>query len=142
MQPPWIHLIISCVVSTVLLTFVAAGAARIRFSAPKGLRQVLDILFFSPLLVPAFFIHGTYMNIVYGEAAILLPILYLCGILGFRKVERETLDAARLQGLGMCGTFWRIFVPTAWLWLLGGAGVLLFRLLWVCAELVAHTPHP
>ena len=138
----WIHLIISCIVSTALLTLIAVGAARLRFSATKGLRWLLDILFFSPLLVPAFFIHGTATNIVYGEAAIMLPILYLCGILGFRKVERETLDAARLQGLGTCGTFWRIFFPTACPWLLGGAGVLLFRLLWVAAELVAHTPHP
>jgi len=138
----WLNLIISAVVSTAFLLLIATIAARVRFSASRGLRTILDVLFFLPLLCPLEFLGGTCRNILVSEAGAMLPILYLCGILGFRKVERETLDAARLQGLGACGTFWRFFVPAAWKWLLGGAAVLLFRLLWVTIWLMAHMHRP
>lgn len=138
----WLNLIISAVVSTAVVLLIATVAARVRFSASRGLRTILDVLFFLPLLCPLEFLGGTCRNILLIEAGAMLPILYLCGILGFRKVDHETLDAARLQGLGTCGTFWRFFVPAAWQWLLGGAAGLLIRLLWVTSVLIAHMPRP
>ena len=138
----WVNLVISSIVSTAFVLLIATVAARVRFSASRSLRRVLDVIFFLPLLTPLELIGGTCRNILLVEGGAMLPILYLCGILGFRKVERETLDAALLQGMGACGTFWRFFVPAAWRWLLGGAAVLLVRLLWVTSELIAHMPRP
>ena len=40
--------------------------------------------------------------------------------MGFRRVDRETIEAARLQGLGHCGIFWRVWFPVAWKWLTAG----------------------
>jgi ABC-type Fe3+ transport system permease subunit len=135
-------LLLSSLIATALLSLIAAAAARLRYSASKGLRIALDILFFLPLLVPIEWISGTCRNIVLEEGGALLPFLYLCGILGFRSVERETIEAARLQGSGPCGIFWRVFWPGAWPWLLGGAAVLFTRLVLVVAGLIARMPRP
>ncbi|MDD5349215.1 MAG: hypothetical protein PHQ12_03290 [Chthoniobacteraceae bacterium] len=105
MNPTWDILLIN-LAATVVLWAVATVAARIRFSASRGVRIALDVLFLLPLLYPS--------------RVVLLLIFYFCAILGFQRVDRETIDAARLQGLRSCGIFWRVFFPVAWPWLIGG----------------------
>jgi len=92
-----------------LVAFFVFAAARLRSRAMHWLllRILLDVLFLFPLLLPL-----PLLNII--------SIQYLCGIMGFRKVQQEQLDVARLQGLGFCGRFWRLTFPTAWVWLLAG----------------------
>ncbi len=123
-----IELLISAVITTVIALMVAAAAARARFSASRGLRLALDIVFLSPLVLPLQLIKTGSCVFSDLDALSMLPILYLCAIAGFRTVNRETLEAAKLQGMGRCGTFWRFFVPAGWKWLLVGAALLLIRL--------------
>ncbi|MCX6966759.1 MAG: ABC transporter permease subunit [Verrucomicrobia bacterium] len=114
---------------------ISAMAARLRFSASRGLRTRLDILFLLPLAIPEFAVLcAPFLDLGPGPSAILaldliwaVPVFYLCAIMGFRKVSQETVDAARLQGLGQCGIFWRVFFPVAWPWLLASIGVVFIR---------------
>lgn len=133
-------ILLSAAVITITATLIAAFAARVRFSASRGLRWALDILFLLPLALPSQFPIPIDQNIFLFEAFVTLPLLYLCAIMGFRNVRRETLDAARLQGMGPCGTFWRFFVPPARGWLLGGAALLLARMVVEAIVIVANTP--
>ena len=141
-----IHLLISAVITTVIVLMVAAAAARARFSASRGVRLALDIVFLSPLVLPLELIRPS-ICLYFGICTLpnldpvrMLPILYFCAIAGFRNVNSETLEAAKLQGMGRCGTFWRFFVPTGWKWLLGGAALLLIRLV-VAAVLFPSFPY-
>lgn len=140
MPPTWLQLAPTIAIHTLVILAIATAAARIRFSASKTLRRVLDVLFLLPLALPMEFVGGIYQNITLIEAGAMLPILYLGAIVGFRSVKPEVLDAARLQGMGLCGTFWRFFIPSAKYWLLGGAALVVFRQLLVMAFLLAHAP--
>ncbi len=122
----WLHFLIQVIIVAAVLFFIATAAARMRFSAPRGVRWGLDIVFLLPLALPLNLLALS--SFVYEGIAV-LPILYVCGIAGFRNVNRETLEAARLQGMGNCGAFWRLFVPAARFWLLGGMAIVVVRLL-------------
>jgi ABC-type proline/glycine betaine transport system permease subunit len=126
---PWLCLFISAAIKTGIALLLSVIAARVRFSASRGLRWTLDIIFFLPLALPLHqFIGGSCHAFFAADLYALLPVIYFCGIMGFRNVPRETLEAAKLQGMGRCGTFWRFFVPAGWKWLLGGVAVILARL--------------
>ena len=92
---------------TIFLAFFLASvtAARARFSSPRWLQWVLDVLFLLPMAVPL-------VGYV-GHNLTLLPLFYFAAAYGFSKVDRTVLDAARMQGMGRCGTFWRVFFPAA-----------------------------
>jgi len=144
MEPLWISLL-AAVISAFVASLIGALAARVRFSAQRGLRWALDILFLLPLAIPGIvpvlvwdiiWHPSTPAMITAGEALSALPVFYLCAIMGFRKVARETIDAAQLQGLGRCGIFWRVFLPVAWKWLLGGFAIGLWR--GVCLALLGQ----
>ncbi|MEI8233619.1 MAG: ABC transporter permease subunit [Verrucomicrobiota bacterium] len=121
---------------------LATLAARIRFSARRGLRVALDVLFLLPLafpsatpgyaiIIPFLFkpVSQSMLSVATGvECLFLLPIFYLCAVMGFRRVDRETIEAARLQGVGRCGIFWRVFGPVAWPWLVAGFALGWFRI--------------
>ena len=120
---------------SVLAALVAFRAAHARFStASSKVRAVLDVLFLLPLALPsaATAAHPLSLYLPFGSEAMLLaatdslsalPLFYLCAVMGFRRVDPETVDAARLQGLGRCGTFWRAWVPVAGPWLALGLGL-------------------
>lgn len=131
MTPLWNSLQTASI--TVALAFLlATGAARVRFSASRGLRTTLDVLFLLMLVLPSWLISFFHFgNIPTLMAAEMLPFFYFCAAMGFRHVNREAMDAARLQGLGQCGIFWRLFFPAAWPWLLGG---LAFKILLLVAD--------
>jgi len=133
MEPLWISLL-AAVISAFVASLIGALAARVRFSASSGLRWVLDILFLLPLVMPAaiayFFAYDfrvdmegafpTIPLVVFDNSIGALPIFYLSAIMGFRQVQQEWIDAARLQGYGLLGVFWRVFLPTARPWLAVG----------------------
>lgn len=141
MSQLWIHQLVSAVITAVVAFLITTAAARLRFSGSRGTRWVLDILFFLPLVLPLQFIKAGSCVFSDFDAITMLPILYLCGIMGFHNVSRETLEAARLQGMGKCGTFWRFFVPAGWKWLLGGAAVLLVRVALAAFLFPRHCPY-
>ncbi|XHR29269.1 MAG: hypothetical protein ACFUZC_01640 [Chthoniobacteraceae bacterium] len=139
----WLNTALTIVVSTLVLVAIAAAAARIRFSASCGVRWVLDVIFLLPLILPlqAIPVNSTsdmFRNLMLIEAGNMLPILYLAAIAGFRNVSREVLESARLQGMGSCGTFWHFFVPAGREWLLGGAALVVIRLLVVTGILARN----
>ena len=136
MEPLWKFLVVA-VLSAIYASIISALAARVRFSAPRGLALALDIVCLLPLAVPGIVafclpslvghLFGRSLELaaspermVASEVMLALPVFYFSAIMGFRKVARETIDAARLQGLGPCGIFCRVFFPPAWPWLLGG----------------------
>jgi ABC-type Fe3+ transport system permease subunit len=55
-------------------------------------------------------------------------LVYFCAWMGFRKVQPEWIEAAQMQGMGPCGRFWRIWVPTAKGWLFVAALLALWHL--------------
>lgn len=133
--------LITAVIDTVIALLIAAAAARARFSATGVVRWVLDIIFLFPLLLPLRLFQTGSCVFSDLDALATLPILYLCAVAGFRNVNRETLEAAKLQGMGRCGTFWRFFVPTGWKWLLGGAALLFIRLVVAAMLFPRHCPY-
>lgn len=126
MDPLWI--LLQTTIATLLVALISFSAARIRFSLPRTSRTALDILFLAPLaLSPAALVYvavcflGQSERIVIAEDAITaIPIFYLCAWMGFRRVQSLWIDAARLQGLGRCGIFWRVWFPPALPWLAAG----------------------
>ena len=144
MEPLWISLQ-NASLATTLAALAAFLAARIRFSLSRASRTVLDILFLLPLalspytLVNAacrFWSHSPSIVFVIDNIAA-LPIFYLCAWMGFRNVDPETMDAARIQGLGHCGIFWRVWFPAAWPWLVSGFALGLLR--YAIALAIAYT---
>ena len=129
MEPLWKFLLVA-LIAPIIGLMLSALAARVRFSAPRGLRLALDILFLLPLAIPGGsvgffplydrFAFATPVIVIATDMLWALPVFYLCAIMGFRKVTHETIDAARLQGLGFCGIFCRLFLTPARLWLLLG----------------------
>jgi len=158
MNPLWIFwnaLLITCAI--IALSFLlATGAALFRFSASKKRRAALDLLFLIPLALPpelacSYAKYGLMLGFpswlasscfhpsLALESIALLPILYFCAYMGFRRVSLESIDAARLQGLRCCGIFWRSFFPAAWPWLLAGLALSFFRLpVFIDALLALH----
>ena len=63
------------------------------------------------------------MGTVVADVLMALPVFYLCAIMGFRQVRPEWIDVARLQGVGRCGIFWRVWFPVAWPWLVAGIAI-------------------
>ena len=132
MEPLWISLF-AALISVLLSSLISALAARVRFSAKPGLRWALDILFLLPLVVPCVAVAIRLGNlfdplaIMVAESLPALPLFYFCALMGFRKVSHETVDAARLQGLGRCGIFWRVWFPPAWPWIGTGLALGLLR---------------
>ena len=132
MEPLW-NSLLAAFVSVLIALTISALAARVRFSASPSLRWVLDILFLLPLAVPTLLANvlslAAYKNsmLFWIDSVFSLPLFYLCAIMGFRKIVRETIDAARLQGLGCCGIFWRVIFPPACPWLAAGLGLGLLR---------------
>ena len=129
MEPIWITPQASWI-ATLLAALVAFSAARIRFLLQKSPRTALDILFLLPLALPSLFVINLKIHcpdLSVEDTLSTLPLFYLCALMGFRKVSRETVDAARLQGFGHCGIFWHVWFPTAWLWLVCGLALGLFR---------------
>ena len=154
MEPLWISLL-AALVSAFVAFLISTLAVRVRFAGPRGLRTTLDLLFLMPLAVPAvvtfrvpLFVYGIIglapeaapSGIVAMDLMWALPAFYLCAIMGFRKVSRETIDAARLQGLSRWGIFLRVFLLPAWPWLLGGFVIGLSRgvFLALLAKATAH----
>ena len=125
MEPIWISLL-AALISALIASLISAVAARVRFSAKPGLRWALDILFFLPLAIPALLANVLSLagysdsTLFWADAAFALPLFYLCAIMGIRRVDREAIDAARLQGCGWLGIFCRVFLPVAWPWLATG----------------------
>ena len=123
-----LRIFLQITIATGLAALVAFSAARLRFSLARIPRTALDILFLLPLaLSPSLAIYITCSFLAQAEHIAIgadsitaIPLFYLCAWMGFRRVDRETIDAARLQGLGRCGIFWRVWFPAAWPWLLGG----------------------
>lgn len=118
--------------ATTAAALLAFAAARMRFSVPRGFRTALDILFLLPLALPSIafgFIAAQELRllITIGDNVATLPLYYLCAWMGFRKVRLECIDAARLQGLGTCGIFWRVWFPVAWPWLAAGLALGILR---------------
>jgi molybdate transport system permease protein len=145
MTPLWNYLLTAVLAAFLALT-ISALAARVRFSAPRKAGLALDLLFLLPLAIPleilvsmVGFPDGSMSELLavtllaVMEIICALPVFYLCAVMGFRRVDREAIDAARLQGLGRCGIFWRLFFPAAWPWLLGGLAVGLFRAAFLAA---------
>jgi len=136
MEPLW-NLLLVALISAIVASMISALAARVRFSASRSLALALDIFFLLPLAIPGImafyppilvcyiFAHpiepyASPEAMVATEMLWALPVFYLSAIMAFRKIPRETIDAARVQGLGACGIFCRVFLPPAWPWLLGG----------------------
>jgi len=155
MKPIWISLLV-VIISALIASVIGTLAARVRYSAQRGLGLALDILFLLPLAIPAVVAYLTpifiYSIIGLTPEAVpsmivgmdmmwALPAFYLCAIWGFRKVAPGTIDAARIQGLGGCGIFWRVFFPPAWPWLLGGLMIGLSRGVFL-ALFTKATVHP
>jgi len=133
MEPLWISL--HATITTLVATLVAFSAARIKFSLLRTPRTALDILFLLPLaLSPSIMMYVAFCflaqstNIAIAmDSLTAIPLAYLCAGMGFRRVDREAIAAARLQGLGRCGIFWRVWFPAAWPWLAAGLALGLFR---------------
>lgn len=136
MTPIWISLVLPALIKLAVAFAVATAAARVRYSASRGLRTTLDVIFLLPLVLPANLNLFCSCDTSIAEVIAVLPVLYVAAALGFRKVSREAIDAARLQGLGRCGTFWRLFFPAAWRWLLGGFLIVALRIAFSTALLV------
>lgn len=126
MSPFW-NAILPGTIAITLAALVAFAAARLRFSVPRGVRIALDILFLLPLVLPCIALGFTAAQelrpltlIIMAESLVTLPLFYLCAAAGFRRVQSEWIDAARLQGLGRCGIFWRVWFPAAGPWLAAG----------------------
>jgi len=143
MEPLWISLLVA-LIAALIASLISTLAARVRFSAKPGLRWALDILFLLPLAVPGIVTwcltilvygifwhtpkpHATPAMMIPAEVLWALPVFYLCAIMGFRKVSPESVDAARLQGMGRCGIFWRIWFPPALPWIATGLAAGLLR---------------
>jgi len=127
--------ILAGTVATTMAILLAYGAARMRFSVPRGVRITMDALFLLPLALPSPLVIKFAIrcpDFTVEDIISALPVFYLCGLMGFRRVHYECIDAARLQGLGSCGIFWRIWFPAAWPWLAAGLILGWFRnaLLW------------
>jgi len=89
---------------------VSVAAARMRFFSLCGAQWVLDILFLLPLAIP--YVALAKIDLL-TEYLFLLSLFYFAAVYGFSKVDRTVLDAARMHGMGVCGTFWRVFFPAA-----------------------------
>lgn len=116
--------------ATAIVWLIATAAARLRFSSPRGLRAVVDVLFLLPLALPSPFLVAWTLgcsDFSLEDLFAAIPLFYLCALMGFRRVEAETREAARLQGLGPCGRFWRVDFPVAWRWLAAGLALGCFR---------------
>ena len=116
--------------ATAIVWLIASAAARLRFSAPHRLRLAVDILFLLSLALPAPLVVSTAIHcpdVSVEDLFAAIPLFYLCALMGFRRVEAETVEAARLQGLGRCGIFWRVYFPAAWPWLTVGLALGCFR---------------
>ena len=96
-----IHPIAISIIFLATLFVVCVAAARIRFSCPSWLRWTLDGLFLLMLVV------------LPSDELFFILLFYAAALYGFSKVDRTVLDAARMQGMGVCGTFWRVFFPAA-----------------------------
>jgi len=135
MDPLWISL--QTTIAALLVALISFSAARIRFSLSRTPRTILDLLFLSPLLLsPVILVYvaihflgqSQSERVVIAEDAITaIPIFYLCAAMGFRRVQSLWIDAARLQGLGRCGIFWRVWFPPARSWLAAGLVLGLLR---------------
>lgn len=137
MSPFWHALLFGAIVTT-LAALLAFAAARLRFSVPRGIRTVLDFLFLLPLALPSPLVINfgmQYTDLSIGDIVFAVPVFYLCAVMGFRRVQPECVDAARLQGLGPCGIFWRVWFPAAWPWLAAALALGWFRnaIMWVIA---------
>jgi molybdate transport system permease protein len=135
---PWISLQTSGI-ATLLAFVVAVLIARVRGGLGKPARFVLDAFFLLLLLLPSgvsifivrslgFFVAralggGAWLNSLIGlklHVIAAVSVIYFCARMGFRKTSPALVEAARMQGFGPCGTFWRIEIPLAWHWLLAG----------------------
>jgi len=132
MEPIWISLL-AALISALIASLISAVAALVRFSAKPRLRWTLDILFLLPLAIPALLANVLclvgYKNstLFWTDVIFALPLFYLCAIMGIRRVNREVIDAARLQGCGGLGIFRHVFLPVAWPWLAAGLALGLVR---------------
>jgi len=109
--------------------------------------MALDILFLLPLALPTILTAGATVTFgqrndctlmwpdLLADSIGALPLFYLCAVMGFRRIQREWTDAARLQGLGRCGIFWRVWFPPARLWLAAGLALGLLRVALLLATL-------
>ena len=124
-------------IATLLVALISFSAARIRFSLSRTPRTVLDILFLAPLVLPPVLLIYSALHflgqsqsergVIAEDALTAIPIFYLCAWMGFRRVQSLWVDAARLQGLGSCGIFWRVWFPPARSWLAAGLVLGLLR---------------
>jgi raffinose/stachyose/melibiose transport system permease protein len=108
---------------TVTLASMAAFAfARIKF---RG-REALYLLFVFGLLFPAAVailplyilvralgLSGNFLGVALPQAAFLLPLTIIILRPFFRSIPAELEDAARIDGCGTFGFFWRILLPLA-----------------------------
>ncbi|GEM_PF-5831840 len=127
-HPFWTNPLVYTFGPAAVTFLIATACARARFSAPRNLKLALDALVLLLLALPN--VLASAPNLAYlaiFEQVAIFPIFYVCAVIGFSKVDRETLDAVRLQGLGLCGSFWRIFFPAARGWILCGLGVAFLR---------------
>ena len=151
MAPYWIFLANAALLVAVLFSAIAAiWAAQTRLSVTGRLGLLMDFVLLLPLVLPSEtlgfllriplfpcvlflgrFFHngiGTYIGVPLGWAVEAFSPIYLCMLLGFLRVKGELLDAARMQGLGGWGKFWRVLLPSSWQWFLPGIGLGVLRI--------------
>ena len=116
---------------------VSVAAARGRFSSPRWLRHALDFTFLFPLAVPfwgTLLLYPHYEEPFGVDVLPLLPLFYFAAVYGFSRVDRTVLDAARMHGMGLCGTFWLVFLPAAGGPLGMAFGLGICRMVWLMAS--------
>lgn len=123
-----------------IVAVIAILAAQIRISMSHRVGLVMDILFLLPLVqsldsvyfwsvVDSVFPIGTFLRVLVGLSVLVIPILYLCALLGFQQVQRDCIAAARMQGLGHFGILLRVLIPQSWGLIFVGLGLGILRIL-------------
>ena len=130
LSSPFLHYIWnSCVVATTTtLVSIALGAAAAYALGQLPVRGKIPILVFFlaismfppiSIVVPLYqFIqsaglYNTYSGLVIPYITFSLPLAVWVLTAFFREMPREVAEAARMDGCGVLGTFWRIAIPLA-----------------------------
>jgi multiple sugar transport system permease protein len=127
-----------CFTVGALLLCSAAGFAfaKLRFPGKRGLFLILVSTMMVPnfmTLLPAFLIMAqlgwvnTYQSVILPGIASAFGIFFMRQYM--KNIPDELLDAARIDGAGVFGAFWRVAVPLSWP-ALGSLGILLFVAQW------------
>jgi len=153
LDPLWISLK-TATVATLVAFALAVLLARYRLTTNRITGNILDGVMLLPLALPPTVI-GLLLLLLFGRESLIgeflerygwavvfswkatvlaslvmaLPILYHTIAAGFRQIDRELIDTARLFGSSEWHTLWNVMLPLAWPSIAAGAMLAFMRAL-------------